>query len=118
MLFVASVPARIPPASVAIVSRNSATARSLQAYFRLHDVDVRSSGPPVLVLPDEFPERSARDGIRKLSQRMPPTLIVVVTQHPARFEALKSWEGSAQQNRVLVMPRPVWGWALLEQVLE
>jgi hypothetical protein len=121
------VTASVPPVSVAIISRNSATALSLQAYFRLHEVDSvihdRIDGPKdgssvaaILVFPDEFSDPSVLDDLRGLIQRVPAS-IVVVTSETARFDGLTSGVGADCQDRVLVMPRPVWGWALLEQVL-
>jgi hypothetical protein len=126
--FGARVTASTPPVSVAIISRNSATALSLQAYFRLHEVDSvihdRIDGPrdgarvaAILVFPDEFSDPSMMDDLRGLIQRVPASSIVVVTSETARFEDLMSGVGVDCQDRVLVMPRPVWGWALLEQVL-
>ena len=72
----------------------------------------------VVVFPDEFPEHAATVGIRNLERELARAWIVVVTRHTARFDQLVEALDPQSLSRLFVLPRPVWGWALLDRVLQ
>jgi len=115
-------------AAVLIISRNNATAEDLRAYFehcgvrsavsdRLDAIDP-SDARAVILFPDEFPEHAVAEGIRELARRFVRSRAVIVTRDTARFEDLVSEVGALPPGRLFVLPRPVWGWTLLDRVLQ
>ena len=109
-----------------IVCRNAGTSAGLRNYFDhagiratvtdLLDVPAdRSPFTAVVMFPDEFPEQGATVGLRMLARKLPHAWIVVVTRHTSRFQALVAIIAS---KRLFVLPRPVWGWALLDRILQ
>jgi hypothetical protein len=122
------VPAEARPHAL-IVSRNVLTAKGLRLYFCDHGVESTVTDEldgtvghdqftAVVVFPDEFPVRSAEASIGALARRFSRASIVVVTRHTARFEELFTENGAEAPGRLLVMPRPAWGWALLDHVVQ
>lgn len=114
--------------SALIISRNARTTKGLCSYFgergvgatvtdKLHPVAECDQFTAILVFPDEFPESRVRGGIRTLVVRFATAWIVVVTRDTVRFEQLLAEVGVGAQGRLLVLPRPAWGWALLDRVL-
>jgi hypothetical protein len=115
-------------ARVLIVSRNANTAADLAAYFGQRGVPVALSDDmvcseacepvrAVVVFPDEFPSYLASQGLRKLGQRFSRAWLCVVTRNVVRFERLAEELGNGISERWLVLPRPTWGFRLLERVL-
>lgn len=112
------------PQQVAIVSANPETLDGLQSY--LHGAGVAARGTrrledcaslsapttmAVVLFPDDFSTESVMAAVVDLGARGPGILRVLVTGHPKTFEAL------AQGRRnVLVVPRPVWGWTILDAI--
>lgn len=71
----------------------------------------RSQHPSAFVLfPDDFPWEHVVAAIAGVLEQHPTALPIVVTAHPKRIEAL------TREGRVLVVPRPVWGWTILDAV--
>jgi|SRR5688572_16538540 hypothetical protein len=117
-------------AVILIVSRNAATAQRLRAYFEhfgaiATTIDhlkvaawVRDDVRAVVVFPDEFPHSLAAEALRKIARRFTQSWMVIVTRDTARFEGVVADAGSAHRGRLFVLPRPVWGWALLDRVLK
>jgi hypothetical protein len=109
---------------VAIVSANPETLDGLQSY--LHGAGVAARGTrrleecaaltaattlAVVLFPDDFSSDGVMSAVRELATRGPTILQVLVTGHPKAFEAL----GRGRRN-VLVVPRPVWGWTILDAI--
>lgn len=106
---------------VAIVSLNPETLDGLQGYLSAAGVAARStrdidncsrSAPPdtlaFVLFPDDFAWERVVAVIAELMAKRPLALPVLVTAHPKRFADL------TDADRVLVVPRPVWGWAILD----
>lgn len=111
------------PTEVTIVSNNPETLDSLQTYLRGAGVGARSarelepcavtaSGATlaIVVFADDFRWESVVTTLADLALNAPQALPVLVTAHPQRFERL-TLSGS-----VLIVPRPVWGWTILEAI--
>jgi hypothetical protein len=114
---------------VLIVSRNTATAGGLRVYFehfgvpstvtdRMDVTDRLDDVRALVVFPDEFPPSVAVEGIRGLARHFARSWAVIVTRDTARFEDLLSDVGAVSPGRLFVLPRPVWGWVLLDRVLQ
>src|SRR5438128_389291 len=106
---------------VAIVSLNPETLDGLQGYLSAAGVDARctrdldacSRNAPAdtlafVLFPDDFAWESVVAAIAELTAKRPRALPVLVTAHPKRFDTL------IDADKVLVVPRPVWGWAILD----
>lgn len=109
---------------VTIFSANAETLDGLETYLRsvgvqakgrrtLEDCsDLTSASTLAIVLfPDDFPWETVIATIAELAPRCPSTLRVLVTGQPRRYERLV--EGRAN---VIVVPRPVWGWTILDAI--
>jgi hypothetical protein len=112
-----------------IVSRNVATTTGLRAYFDergvattvTHDfepIPAHGRFTAVVVFPDEFSVPVAAAKIPELALRFSRAWVLVVTRHPSRFGGLPRTADLPNASRLLVFPKPVWGWALLEQALQ
>lgn len=109
--------------NVAILSSNPDTLDDLQSYLRgleltvygLRDIEafarLGSSIDALVVFPDGFAWESVVATVAELAERQPDALPVLVTARPQRFANLAS-------KSVLVIPRPVWGWKILNAVRE
>lgn len=112
------------PQQVAIVSTNPETLDGLQSY--LHGAGVTARGTrrledcaaltatstvAVVLFPDDFPCESVMAAVADIGARGPSILRVLVTGHPKAFEPLV--EG---RENVLIVPRPVWGWTILDAI--
>lgn len=108
---------------VAIVSSNAETIDGLRSYLRSAGViahgmgsiedfvqNVPSSIDAFVLFPDDFRWESVLSAIAERNDRFLGALPVLVTGHPKRFEAL------ALGEPVLVVPRPVWGWKILDAI--
>ena len=111
-----------------IVSRNLNTATGLSSYFDERGVATTvirhfepSADPDrftaVVVFPDEFPVPVASAKIPELARRCSRAWVLVVTSDMARFESLPDLGDPPAPSRLLVLPRPAWGWALLDRAL-
>jgi hypothetical protein len=122
------VPSHGPTPFVLIVSRNTATAQSLHEYFAERGVGASMKDTmnalddgritAVVAFPDEFPEHSATEGIVRLAGRFANAWLVIVTRDVVRFEGLAAAMDEGDRGRWFVLPRPSWGWALLDRVLQ
>lgn len=108
---------------VVIVSKNPETIDGLQRYLReaglatvfTRDLDecaaVGTANTAAFVFfPDDFPYEHVIVTLASLSEQRPFALPVLVTARPDPFERLTTVES------VLIVPRPVWGWAILEAI--
>lgn len=111
--------------TVSIVATNPETLDGLQSYLRGAGVRARctrdlaectrfaseSEGNLAVVLfPDDFPWERLVAALAELAALRPPVLPVLVTAHPQKFEKVRAAEG------VIIMPRPVWGWTILDAI--
>jgi hypothetical protein len=69
----------------------------------------------IVVFPDEFTVESAASSIEALARRFSHARIVVVTRQVSDFESLLADIDAGALGRLRVLPRPVWGWELLDQ---
>jgi DNA-binding response OmpR family regulator len=108
---------------VVIVSDNPETLDGLQSYLRGAGVTARCARDLVecttfatattiafVLFPDDFVPENVVALIADLTRARPKAMSLLVTSEPHRFESLTSRHG------VLVMPRPVWGWTLLDAI--
>jgi hypothetical protein len=109
--------------SVTVVSMNSETLDGLQTYLRGAGVVARctrslagctklaSEGVRAIVLfPDDYRWEKVVATLADLGALRPPARPVIVTAFPQRFEKLTMAED------VIIMPRPVWGWTILDAI--
>lgn len=116
-------------ASVWVISRNTSTARDLAVYFNQCGVPTVVSDhfvPPdgsrrisaVVVFPDEFPSQSAAVGVLAVARQFSSSTLVIVTRDVERFENVAIRARAGSEGPWFVLPRPIWGWALLDRVLQ
>ena len=83
-----------------------------RATRRLSDAWGERASGAVVLMPDDFDMGEVTDCLRRLLSRVPAPLVIVVTAAPSRFEPLVRRFGAP--NSVVVMPKPVWGWTILD----
>jgi len=110
---------------VVIVSDNDETLDGLQEYLRGAGVAARGTrllrGPmlerrnitAVVLFPDDFAKADVASAVTRLLRL--DVLLVLVTGDPARFEAPAASAGAV--TRPVVIPRPAWGWTILDTIL-
>jgi hypothetical protein len=111
--------------SVTIVATNPETLDGLQSYLRGAGVAARgtrdlaectrfaadSEGKvAVIIFPDDFRWEKVVAALAELAALRPRVLPVLVTAHPQKFQKLVAAED------VIVMPRPIWGFAILDAI--
>jgi hypothetical protein len=107
---------------VAIVSNNPETLDGLQSYLRGAGVTARctrdlaecakfapASTLAFVLFPDDFRWEKVIAAVAELAELRPKALPVLVTSQPQRFQSLTS-------DSVLIVPRPVWGWTILDAI--
>ncbi len=112
------------PQQVAIVSANAETLDGLQSYLQEAGIAARGTRQledcaaltapatlAVVLFPDDFVRESVMAAVFDIGARGPSILRLLVTGHPKAFEQLV--EG---RRNVLVVPRPVWGWTILDAI--
>jgi hypothetical protein len=110
-------------AEVAIVSTNPETLDGLHGYLNaagvharcLRELDACSRSAPAstrafIVFPDDFAWEHVVAAVAELTAGRPSALPILVTAHPKRFAKL------IDADKVLVVPRPVWGWTILDAI--
>jgi hypothetical protein len=111
-------------AGLALISNDRQTLDGVKDYFeragarvrttsRLDEAEETAAGTDAVVFfADDYPLEDATITLAALSAR----LIVVVTVEVAAFSARRArW---TKAGHVIVLPRPAWGWVLLEAVHE
>jgi DNA-binding NtrC family response regulator len=114
------------PLHVTIVSDNPETLDGLESYLRRAGLttsgrksveklaDTVPVAPSAVVLfPDDFQTDKVLSALAGLRSKRPRSLCVLVTKEPQRFESLSSADRLAAP---LIVPKPVWGWAILEAI--
>lgn len=109
---------------VAIISANRETLDGLEKYLR--DVGIAAHGCrrledcaeltsastlAVVLFPDDFAWDAVIATIAELARRCETTLRLLVTGQPKKYERLV--EG---RPNVVVVPRPAWGWTILDAI--
>lgn len=108
---------------VTIVSSNPETLDGLHAYLSAAGVVARctreleecrrgadANALAFVVFPDDFRWETVLATVADLTENHPRALPVLVTAQPRRYEELFSG------GKVLVVPRPVWGWTILDAI--
>jgi hypothetical protein len=108
---------------VAIVSNNPETLDGLQSYLSAAGVMARctrdlldcvrfapASTLAFVLFPDDFRWETVIATIAELTESRPKALPVLVTSQPQRFESLTA------PDSVLIVPRPAWGWTILDAI--
>ena len=114
------------PLNVTIIASSPETLDGLESYLR--GVGVNTNGtrhiekivemtPPssaaVVLFPDDFGAPSVFAALHLLRIERSHALVVLVTRAPKQFE----FEGQGdKENWPLVVPKPVWGWTLLDAI--
>jgi DNA-binding NtrC family response regulator len=106
--------------SVVIISSNPETLDGLERYLGDAGISVRGTRSldeacdmaaiprsVVLVFPDDFPTPRVLAVLSRLKRHRPGTVPVLVTRDARRFESA---------DGAMVIPKPVWGWTLLDTV--
>jgi hypothetical protein len=83
-----------------------------QATRRLADAWTQPERVSIVLLPDDFDAGEVTDGLCNLLVRSPSPLLIVVTTAPRLFEPLIESLGNPES--VVIMPKPVWGWTILD----
>ncbi len=81
------------------------TLRDLDDFSRRADTSIDA----LVLFPDDFRWESVIAAVAELAERHPHALPVLVTARPQCFEKLAG-------TTVLVVPRPVWGWTILDAI--
>ncbi|MEY4547347.1 MAG: hypothetical protein RL685_3542 [Pseudomonadota bacterium] len=83
-----------------------------RATRRLSDAWKPSSGEGVVLLPDDFDTGEVTDGLSRSLAIAPLPFIIIVTAWPRLLEPLV--ESLGNPDSVVLMPKPVWGWTILD----
>jgi hypothetical protein len=110
------------PHEVAIVSFNRETLDGLQGYLEGAGLTARCGSSlgaclslasertrAVVIFPDDFRWEKVVATLADLAARYPRVLPVLVTAHRQRFQKLAA-------DEVLIVPRPAWGWTILDAI--
>lgn len=108
---------------VTIVSANPETVDGLESYLRGVGMTARGSRrlescarlvtpstAAVILFPDDYAFELVVSTLADLAARRTTALRLLVTGQPARFERL------AASRKVVVVPRPAWGWTILDAI--
>jgi hypothetical protein len=110
------------PLKLALISNDRETLDGVTLYFeragarvrsttRLEEIgETTSSADAIIFFADDYPSAEAECAVSTFSAR----LTVVVTAEVAAFNACCARR--TQIGRVVVLPRPAWGWVLLEAI--
>jgi hypothetical protein len=85
-----------------------------RASRRLGDAWRSGSATAVVLFPDDFDTGEVSDGLSLLLARGPCPRVIIITAGPRLFEPLI--ESLAARDAVVLLPKPVWGWAILDLV--
>jgi len=112
-------PAESRAGRVTIVSGNPETLDALQQYLsaaglgaagtsRLDaSLSAASKSSVVVLFPDDFQDEEVESMLTRLCRSRPSVRTIVVTSRPGKFAGLRG---------PIVIPKPVWGWRILETI--
>lgn len=111
---------------VTIVADNPDTLEGLESYLRRAGVTTNGTQhierscemtPPsssvVVLFPDDFRPEAVMSALAALRAHRPAALPMLVTMDPKRFASLPA---SGMSLLPLVVPKPVWGWTILDAI--
>ena len=110
---------------VVLVSERSDTADGMRRYLahagvssrtvvRMDDIlSAARDADAVVAFPDDFQPSVALEALAALRAVSPECVLVIVTSHPARYQRLGARD---PQRGVVVLPRPAWGWNILDSI--
>jgi hypothetical protein len=108
---------------VVIISANRETLDDLEGYLRgvgVGSVCSRHLGVAeelgldvlaLVVFPDDFLPQNVLAMLSAIGDCRPSILAVLATSEPRRYEP-----GLADNDRVVIMPRPVWAWTIFDVI--
>jgi hypothetical protein len=109
--------------SVVVVSDNAGTLDGLCEYLRragLAAVGTRAWTDPVVEkaravvgFPDDFGCRETIEAVTRLARSRPSLALVLITREPRSF-ALLARGRAGQAAEPLIIPKPAWGWTILD----
>jgi hypothetical protein len=83
-----------------------------RATRRLGDAWGRPASECIVLLPDDFNAGEVTDGLVQLLSSASSPFVIVVTADPRLYEPLI--ESLGNRESVVIMPKPVWGWTILD----
>jgi hypothetical protein len=109
---------------VTIIAQSAETRDGLQTYLsqaglaargtmRLGDIDPNPCAAVVL-FPDEFSHAEVVRELSRLQRERPQLLPLLVTREPERY--LELTEPDSAQSPPIVIPKPAWGWTILDAI--
>jgi len=114
-------------AQVSIVSNNSETLDGLQEYLAKAGVSCLTTrairelaktpgdaASSAIIFPDDFADVEVIAFLRALRRDRPKLLAVLITREPQRYRAALEPDGRSVSP--LVMPRPSFGWEILDAI--
>jgi hypothetical protein len=111
-----------------VIADNRETADGLHEYLNKSGVATRTSrrlndavtlcenASALILFPDEFLESDVLASVRGLRAKHPRLLLLLVTATPQRLRA--ACEPEPHSSRPLVLPKPTFGWSLLDAIRE
>jgi hypothetical protein len=69
-------------------------------------------GQALVLFPDDFDAGAVADGLGRVCSGSPYPKVIIITAGPRLFDPLL--ESLGRPDSVVVMPKPVWGWTILE----
>lgn len=109
---------------VTIIAESAETRDGLTSYLshagvgarsspRLGDIDLEPC-TAVVLFPDEFSHGEVVRELSRLRRERPRLLPLLVTREPERY--LELMEPDASPCAPLVIPKPAWGWTILDAI--
>lgn len=95
----------------AYLRRAGVSTHGTRSIERAADI-VLPSASAVVLFADEFPREALEEALAAIRARRPELLVVIVTQHPGSFATLQV----SEQSAILVLPKPVFGWNILDAI--
>jgi len=109
---------------VTIVAASAETLDGLQAYLSLAGLGARGTRrldncgrepcSAVVFFPDDFPSRDVIREVKRMGREQPTVLSLLVTREPHRYLEIANKGG--QGLAPIVMPKPAWGWTILDAI--
>ena len=110
---------------VTVVSDNPETLDGLESYFssagvgvhttrRMGSTDIPPISSAVVFFPDDFLASDVLEAVARLRRARPAVLPILVTRDPRRFDAIADVRGKGPAP--IVLPKPAWGWTLLDAI--
>ena len=109
---------------VTIIAESAETRDGLKSYLshagvgargtpRLDDIDPEPC-TAVVLFPDEFSHREVVRELSRLRRDRPRLVPLLVTREPERYLELTA--ADAGQSSPIVIPKPAWGWTILDAI--